>query len=150
MTGRIRIHWVASSRWTSVPVGELIIRVCDWWYMPEAMKAVSRRGQTPHHNSMRTSTGGRLTGWGVMLGSLLGSIGLFCSPCIGRPTTLADLETMSAPGNVSVDGAPDGSALAVGIKGRVILLELKERLQVGDLGVGFGPQWAPNSQWLAF
>ncbi len=70
--------------------------------------------------------------------------------CTARPMSLADLQMLSGEPDVTVDGAPDGSMLALGWNGKVILIQPKARKARTDLGAGFDPTWAPNSRWLAF
>lgn len=74
----------------------------------------------------------------------------FCSACAAHPLSLSDLQKLSGPSGVTVNGAPDGSMLALGWNGDVVLMDLRTRRAAKDLGPGFGPQWAPNSRELAF
>lgn len=81
------------------------------------------------------------------LAALLYSV---CAACGAHPMSLSDLKKLSGPWDVTVNGAPDGSMLAVGWNGEVLLVDLRGRRVVRDIGPGFGPRWAPNSRELAF
>jgi dipeptidyl aminopeptidase/acylaminoacyl peptidase len=73
-----------------------------------------------------------------------------CATCVAHAMSLSDLEKLSGPSGVTVNGAPDGSMLALEWNGEVLLVDLRARRVVKDLGPGFGAGWAPSSRKLAF
>ena len=86
----------------------------------------------------------------AILGSLASSLCGMSVPCAARPMSLSELEELAAGYDMSIDGAPAGGMVALGWKRRVQVVDVKGGGVVADLGPGFGPAWAPDSQHLVF